>query len=139
MAEKPSGSSSFETSIAMKNSESVGQDNVSSSSGVTGSGEDLLPMGGKAIEVSFLGNTEATFPKADIGDAFSFTKSGVFSGSITKDLEGALDHHVTASAKGDQGIKLETLGQGDRVAPPTTSEVHAKIHGLRGGGEGREG
>lgn len=139
MSKQQAGPSSFETAIAMKNSESVGQDNVSSSSGVTVSGEDLLPMGGKGIEVS-LGSTESTFPKADISDSiFSFAKTGVFSGSITKDIEGALDHHVTASAKGDQGIKLETLGQGDRVAPPTASEAHAKIHGPRGADEGRGG
>ncbi len=112
-----------------------------SSRGIQGSEkEGMFPIGSEQIDLSF-GSNEQTLPKSDLSSMFgSVIEAGkMFYEDVTKFCEKVVDQYFTPHAKGDQGMDLKTLGQGERVTPPTASEAHAKIHGPRGADEGRGG
>ncbi len=109
---------------------------VSSGGGIaSGGGKGMMPIGGE-LNVS-LGSVDSVFKGEGIDSMFSVLApgGGVFSQTITDQIAGVVNQHVTAEAKGDQGMKLESLGQGERVAPPNVQgDLQMKKIGVIGGG-----
>jgi hypothetical protein len=107
----PSGPSSFETAIAMKNSESVGQDNVSSSANVGGSnGGGKISVGGGTIGLLGTENGGMSVPGQGPGmDGFfdKINSSAAFTGDLTE-----VGDKIAAHQIGDE-LKLSDSGLGN--------------------------
>ncbi len=134
----PDETSSFDVSNQIIQS----NPNAGSSKSVGGSdGNGMLPIEGKSIDVSF-GSVDSVFnfQSANMDSFFGNLNAGggALGAGIVSIAEQAFEHHGVSSAKGDQGLKLETLGSGDRVAPPTISgDLQLKNASFRGSDGGQ--
>ncbi len=126
------------TSAQLHASGAIGHENVSSGAGLPASGgNSMMPFGNEGLSFGHC-DIGSIFDSLNKGfeDTFEWMKSGssALGASITDIVAKISNHLGAAEAQGDQGLDLRKLGQGERAAPPTASEVHAKINGLRGAG-----
>jgi hypothetical protein len=100
----------------------------------------MFPVGEQAIDISF-GSVDAILTTANMDSIAPALNAGggAFGQTITNQIEGMIDQHGVGHAKGEQGLKLESLGQSDRVAPPNVQgDLQIKSVGVRGGTGGQE-
>jgi hypothetical protein len=131
MADVPSGPNIAQLHAAGALESSHG--NVSSGAGIAGGeGGGMLPFGEQKIDLSF-GSIDQVLPSVSMDGLFEKLKreGGAFGQSLTKQLGDSANYFVADEAKGQPGLKLETLGQSERQAPPTIQgDIQAKAVGM---------
>ena len=131
-----SGPSSFEVSNKMS------QPHANSGSGASvgggGGGGKMLPMEGHDLSSAIAAPSVELGHFESMDSLFaSINNENAFSGNALDGVAGAVGQHFTKEASGEQGLKLESMGQGERAAPPTISGdlqlKHASFRGSDGG------
>ncbi len=113
-----------------------GHANHASSMGGGAPGGHMLPIEGKSIDIG-LGSVDQVMSMPNMDGLFGKLNEGggAFGQTITNQISGAIDHHFAKEAQGEQGVGLENLGKGERVAPPSAQgDLQVKGMGMVGGG-----
>lgn len=123
-----------------KSSSSSHHPDHASSMGGGAPGGHMLPIEGKSIDIG-LGSLDQVTSTPSMEGMFAKLNDGggAFGQTISNQLAGAINHNFAKEAEGEQGIGLENLGKGERVAPPSAQgDLQVQSKGLIGGGGGQE-
>lgn len=99
-------------------------------------GGNMLPIEGKSIDIG-LGSVDQIMSMPNMDGMFAKLNDGggAFGQTIGNQLAGAISHNFAQEAQGEQGLGLENLGKGERVAPPSMqAELKVEAKGMVGGG-----
>lgn len=128
------GPSSFEVSQQMQAAHNNARSGASLGGG--GGGHGMLPVEGKHIDLA-MGSVEDMLKGGNMDEMIAGLNAGggAFGQTISDQLASTVSHLGTKEAQGEQGLKLESLGQGERVTPPTAQgDLQLKALSARGSG-----